>query len=425
MKQKHKAYLNNLFVELDNMYEKNPRGYMNLVKSIRSNSFDKKPPDDTSFVAPQDWVNHFKQLLGPDIRKSPQDIEMDEYVSSCYHQFETEFQHPITKHELITNINSLKNNKASSFDSVTNEMLKASKSIIGDQLLLLFNTILDATIYPSIWRLDILSPLHKSGDKNIPGNFRGISVSSCLGKLFNKIIFSRLEKYCTVNKTVSIFQGSGKKKTRTADHLMIVRFLIDKYVKNKGEKLYVCFVDLQKCYDTVPRTQLFFKLLKEYSFGGKFLKIIQEIYKNNQVFIKTPDGLLEPFTTTVGVKQGCTFSPLLYNLYSNDLDKIFDNTCDPAQIDNIDINCITWADDLLLISKSAKGLQEAMKRTSTYFNSLGLSINYNKTKVMIFNKRGININNIHFFMNGKEIEIANEYKYLGIQFKPSGSMVLD
>ena len=72
-------------------------------------------------------------------------------------------------------------------------MLKASKHIISNQLLLLFITILDATIYPSIWRLDILTPLHKSGDKNDPSNFRGISVSSFLGKLFNKI-FSHVLK---------------------------------------------------------------------------------------------------------------------------------------------------------------------------------------------------------------------------------------
>ena len=85
---------------------------------------------------------------------------------------------------------------------------------------------------------------------------------------------------------ISPTQGSGKPGSRTSDHLVVLRFLVDKYVNGQGGKLYSCFVDLKKAYDTVPRVKLFFKLLKEYSVGGKFLKILQEIYKENQVFFK-------------------------------------------------------------------------------------------------------------------------------------------
>ena len=119
-------------------------------------------------------------------------------------------------------------------------------------------------MYPTDWKMDIMTVLHKSGEKTEPGNYRGISVSSSLGKLFNKILLSRVDKYCTDNKSIHISQGSGKKKSRTSDHLMIIRFLIDKYVKKGGGELFACFIDIRKAYDSVPRWTLFYNLLTQY-----------------------------------------------------------------------------------------------------------------------------------------------------------------
>ena len=97
-----------------------------------------------------------------------------------------------SRQELMSAISSLKNNKAISFDRVSNEMLKTSKLAISKQLLFIFNSIMSATIYPTEWKQNILSPIHKSGELTDPSNFRGVAVSSCLGKLFNKMLQQRL-----------------------------------------------------------------------------------------------------------------------------------------------------------------------------------------------------------------------------------------
>ena len=235
---------------------------------------------------------------------------MTEYIEQNACKCSTELDRTFSKLDFLEAVATLQNNKSSSFDRVTNEMLKAGRHIIAEPVLSLFTKILDSSIYPSSWKLDILTPLHKSGEKSDPNNFRGISVSSCFGKLFNKMLQKRLDKLAQKKEFISPTQGSGKAGSRTADHLLVLRFLVDKYVTGEGKKLYTCFVDLRKAYDTVPRIKLFYKLLKDYSIGGKFLKILQEIYKNNEVFIKMNDGLLQPFITTVGVKQGCVLSPI-------------------------------------------------------------------------------------------------------------------
>ena len=277
-KSKHKQFINNMFDNLDILHKENPWGYMNLVKSLKDGTFDKKMSDDSSFVTPDNWARHFSALLDPP--PAPQgstEDNMTSYMAENCDRLNSDLNYKITRLELMRGISSLDNNKSSSFDRVTNEMLKASKMIIAEPILKLFNVIFSSVIYPTQWKSDILSPLHKSGEKSEPNNFRGISVSSCFGKLFNKILQKRLETYCNNEKLISEEQGSGKKGSRTADHLLIVRFLIDKYVKIQGKKLFSCFVDLKKAFDMVPRSKLFHTLLRDYSISGNYFKILIEI----------------------------------------------------------------------------------------------------------------------------------------------------
>ena len=89
--------------------------------------------------------------------------------------------------------------------------------------------------------------------------------------------------------------------------------------------------------------QMFYKLMKEYKLGGQFLKIIKNIYTDNQMFVKVDEGLTQSFITTTGFKQGCVFSPLLFNLYINNLPTVYDAQCDPVYIGNDPVQCLMWA----------------------------------------------------------------------------------
>ena len=423
VKSKHKAYINNLFKELDILHHENPRGYMNIVKSLRDGSFDCKKTDDSAFITPEKWAEHFSSLLGPKIPPTPQDKELCDFIDNNLEKFESELGSPFTRSEFLAGVSSLANNKATSFDRISNEILKTSKLVIVRPALTLFNTILSSGIYPTQWKFDILTPIHKSGVKNDPNNFRGVAVSSCFGKLFNKLLQKRLDKLCSTKGHISDEQGSSRAGSRTSDHLLIVKFLIDKYVKQRKKYLYTCFVDLRKAFDTVPRTRLFYCLLNDYAIGGKFLKLLQEMYKNNQIFVKLSDGLLKPFTTTISVKQGCVFSPILFNLYIGKICEVFDQSCCPVTVNNRKINSLLWADDLLLISESPKGLQNCINKMESFYTDLGLQINIKKTKIIVFNKRGINLGKkFNFYLNGARLEVTDNYQYLGIKLRPSGSL---
>ena len=80
------------------------------------------------------------------------------------------------------------------------------------------------------------------------------------------------------------------------------------------------------------------------------------------------------------------------------------------------------ADDLLLISETAPGLQNCIDKMQNFYNELELKINIKKTKIIIFNKRGITFKNkFNFYLDGSKLEITDHYQYLGLKLRPSGS----
>ena len=424
VKQKQKAFMLGIFEQLDAAYLSNPREYMNIVRSLKQGSFDKKISSDTEAIEPQEWFNHFQRLLGTIKPASEQELAMSRYVETHRDSLSSELDNRITRAELLKCAKQLKNNKATAFDCVSNEMLKNSVIALCEPLLLLFNTILTYNLYPRAWKEDILGPLFKSGVKSDCNNFRGISVSSCFGKLFKSILRNRLEDKCRRESLIPREQCSGKVRSRTADHLLVFQHIIKKYVQQK-KCVYACFFDLQKAFDTISRVKMFYNLLVQYKIGGKYLAILQSIYTENRMHIRLDNGLSQPFVTTAGVFQGCNMSPLLFNLYTSQLPQIYDSLCDPVYVNDQPVHALVWADDTVVFSLSEAGLRRSIDKTVSYYQDLGLSINVKKTKVMVFNKRGLGprkFSQLNLFVNDVKLEIAEQYTYLGVVFIPSGAV---
>ena len=102
----------------------------------------------------------------------------------------------------------------------------------------LSNLILRSGKMPDIWCQGLITPIYKSGDRNDPTNYRGICVSSCLGKPFCSILNQRLHLYFEENKILHNSQIGFLPENRIADHVFILRTLIDKYVLYHKEKVY-------------------------------------------------------------------------------------------------------------------------------------------------------------------------------------------
>ena len=89
------------------------------------------------------------------------------------------------------------------------------------------------------------------------------------------------------------------------------------WAKN-DRKVYACFVDFQKTYDTIWRNGLFYKLMK-YEFSQKIIFLLKSMYDRVVSAVKVKSGLTASFTPLVGVRQGCNLSPTLFNIFVNDI----------------------------------------------------------------------------------------------------------
>ena len=210
------------------------------------------------------------------------------------------------------------------------------------------------------------------------------------------------------------------KGSRTSDHIFLLQTLIEKIVKKNGGKLYTAFIDFKKAYDTVDRGILFNRL-KELGIHGTFYRNIVAMYENTKYSIKVKKGSLDPISSNLGLRQGCPLSPMLFNLYIEDMENIFGENTDPITLQDKIISHFLYADDLVLVSESARGLQNCLDNLSAYAERKLMTISIKKSKTMIFNKAGQYIKK-QFYISEKVLEPVRTFCYLGFEIKPSGSV---
>ena len=172
----------------------------------------------------------------------------------------------------------------------------------------LFNPILSSGSYLSKWKIGYIKPHYKGDGPNLPENYRGITVMPCLAKLFDSILNTTLQQFLDTNKTINHCQIGFQPNARTVDHMFILRTLIEKYTNNRS-KLYVCFVDFQKAFDSVLHSALLYKLAK-LDINGPFRNIIQHMYQDNILNVRIQDKLTCAFRSKIGVLQGDNISPI-------------------------------------------------------------------------------------------------------------------
>ena len=111
----------------------------------------------------------------------------------------------------------------------------------------------------------------------------------------------------------------------------------------------------------------------------------------------------------LGVRQGDNLSPTLFNIFINDLPHQL-NHCSPAKYHDVYVNCLLYADDLMILSENKEDMQKALNELSSYCKSWKLKINMNKSKIMCLNET---VNpNVH--IDNEYLEHLTEYCYLGL-----------
>ena len=228
--------------------------------------------------------------------------------------------------------------------------------------------------------MNFLKPIYKKGITNDPDNFRGIAIGSAFAKLFSFILLKRLINFIDHKKLLSSKQIGFIKGKGTSDRIFFLQTIVEKVVKIGKKKLFAVLIDFKKAYDTVNR-DILIKRLKSVGINGFFLRNILAMYQKTEYSVKLKNGYTRAINSNLGLKQGCPLSPMLFNLYIDDIENVFDDNCDPISIQSQRINHFLYADDLVILSQSKEGLQRSLDRVADFSKIKHLTISIKKVKL--------------------------------------------
>ena len=150
------------------------------------------------------------------------------------------------------------------------------------------------------------------------------------------------------------------------------------------------------------------------------------MYMKSKLSIRLPSGTTHFIPSSAGLKQRCNLSPILFNLFINDIGDIFDqDQCQPPSILKLSLNHLLHADDLVLISETKNGLQQCLNKLQKYFEKNRITVNNKKTKVVIVQKKKSKTVPTNLSFADKTIDFCNSYTYLGSIISNTGNFKIN
>ena len=398
---------------LDNI--KDSKKFWKQIKLLSANR--NKLPD----IPIQNWEEHFHKVHNPDglVNAAVDETGVENSTDQEELVIDEELDADISQEEIKQTINKLKSGKAAGLDQISPELLKLAEPGVLSYLSSLFNRIYATSYFPMEWAKAIVVPLLKKGDEKNCDNYRGISLLSVVSKIFTSILNKRLYKWAEENGKISEEQAGFRKSFSTTDHIFTLHTIVNSCLfGNRRSKLYVAFIDYRKAFDTIRRETLW-QILKKQRVPTKILGVLMNMYKGVKLIVRFGDKLSKEINCPLGVRQGCLLSPLLFSLLITEVAKkvAAGGRAGYQLIPGArEIFSLLFADDIVLIAQTPAGLQNQINNLKAASEDIGLEVNLDKTKVMVFRKGGYLGQAEKWHYGREKIEVVNNYKYLGFTF---------
>ena len=224
----------------------------------------------------------------------------------------------------------------------------------------LFQKCLDRQVFPDSFKIAKVKPLFKEGNELDPSNYRPISLLPVVGKIFERVIYNRMNQYLTKCQILQNCQFGFRSNRSTIDALITLIEEVRQDWESNNTKTQCTFIDLKKAFDTVDHTLLLEKC-EAYGFRGPVFDLLKFYLKNRQQYVATKTKRSQNKNVNYGVPQGSILGPLLFIIYINDIELN----------ENSESNLIQYADDTV-IKTTAKNSdltgkhQEALDKTASW-----------------------------------------------------------
>jgi hypothetical protein len=387
----------------------------------------KKSMSCANVISGDEWKTYFSQLFNnqPDLNVEFQEniqnymIWHDMNCNDCKEDTNVDdlVNKDISLIEVEDAVDDLVTNKAPGIDGIDNDILKKSKLVIAPMLCSLFNKLLEKGCYPEEWCSAIIVPIYKKGDVRDANNYRGVSLLSCISKLFTKVLNKRLNDWAIENDKMFDVQGGFTKGKSTTDQIFVFQTLVSKYLNKEKGRFYSVFIDFSKAFDSVPHQHLFYSLISR-DLHGRVINLLRNMYSKLRSCVLINDGYLcDDFSCSIGTRQGCMISPFLFVFYLNELIHLAEEEhCQGIYVseEHPNVNMLLYADDIVIVGDHIGRVQKLLNTLSKFCSNWGLQVNMQKSKFMVFRNGGIIKKNEVLYYNGIRLKYVTYYKYLGV-----------
>ena len=317
----------------------------------------------------------------------------------------------ITEKEVEDMVKELKNNKAVGVDRIPAEALKNSTPLMIKKLTKLFNLVKTAGTAPDCWKIGRVVLVFKKGEKTDLTNYRPLTVLPVVCGLYSRVMNQRLSQVVEERMLLGEIQQGFRKGRCGSDNTFILNTIMMK-AGAKGQKVHLAFLDLMKAYDTVSRKVLWQKMIKM-GFGGTFLRGLQALYEGDSVVTEINGKISKPVFLGRGLRQGCSLSPCLFALYMVEWGKELEDKKVGFKVGSVIISALFFADDVLLISRTPKGLNKLIQVSTRQCKMMRMRISTKKSQVISPMRDTWDLRNDEGNVVDS-LEKVLSYKYLGV-----------
>ena len=250
-------------------------------------------------------------------------------------------------------IKCIKSGTAAGVDDIPAEFLKILEGEALNKLEELCREIYNTGIWPDDFTKSVMIPIPKKSNAMDCADYRTISLISHASKILLKILNNRIQSKADLmlGKT----QFGFRKGCGTREAIGVMRTICERSLEH-GNEVFICFVDFEKAFDRIDWVKML-DILKEIGVDWRDRRLIMNLYLNQKAIVR----IQQEYSDGRGVRQGCSLSPLLFNIYAEAmLVEAMEGIEEGIKVGGKLIKDVRFADDQGVIAKSEAGLQKIM-----------------------------------------------------------------
>ncbi|GJN07204.1 hypothetical protein PR202_ga25015 [Eleusine coracana subsp. coracana] len=348
------------------------------------------------------WREYFDKLFNGE-EEGPI-LELDDSFDDNNRRFVRRIQET----EIEEALKRMKSGKAMGPDGIPIEVWRCLGARAIVWLTKLFNLIFRSNKMPEEWRRSIVVPIFKNkGDVQSCTNYRGIKLMSHTMKLWERIIEHRLRRVTSVTQNQFGFMPGRS----TMEAIFLMRQLMERYREQKKD-LHMVFIDLEKAYDKVPRSVMWWALEK-HKVPTKYITLIKDMYRDARTCVRTCDGDTNDFPIKIGLHQGSALSPYLFALVMDEVTR---------EIQSDVPWCMLFADDVVLVDESRDGVNRKLELWRHTLECKGFRLSRAKTEYMMCEFSVTRHEDGDVSLNGQLVAKKDTFRYLGSMLQKDGDI---